>query len=140
MGFYFRYVDSAGAEQSAAYQGNGFSSKLTTESISSNTLRGVSVEHPTFKRRIWNVAISADELRNTAALDFLEAFWAANVKYLGVSDGTTTEYKRVTHKAGDFPINYIDGIRAMPEVAFQLTERTPTGARFTAENPYDANG
>lgn len=140
MGFYLKYMDGAGAEQSASYQGNGFVSKLSTDSISVTSLRGNYIEHPTYKRRIWNIAISADELRNTASLDFLEAFWAANVKYLGVSNGVTTEYKQVVHKSGDFPITYIDGIRAMPEVAFQLIERAPTGARFAAENPYDVNG
>lgn len=139
MGFYLKYIDGSGTEQSASYLGNGFNSKLATDSLSSTTLRGNLVEHPTYKRRIWNVAISADELRNTAALNFLEAFWAANVKYLGVSDGVTVEYKQVSHKSGDFPVTYIDGIRAMPEVSFQLSERAPTGARFAAENPYDLN-
>ena len=107
-----------------------WTSRKQTTAITGETLRGNLFEKRTYGRRIYDIVISSDEIRNQTDLDHLEEYFEATDKQLSF-DGTN--YINVVMAPGDFPVEFIDSIRALPEVTFTLRRKDPTTSRATGE-------
>jgi hypothetical protein len=59
-------------------------------------------------------------------LAFLQDFWTARFKYLSVlKNAAWGNYVQIMTESGKFPISYIDDIRDLPEVSFNLSYANP---------------
>ena len=97
-----------------------------------NCLRGRLFQHTLWTQLTWEPVITADELKVTANLDFLKAFWGANCKYLVYHEGNWdrssnnwSKYIEMITPGGDFPVKYLEDMEQLPEVTLTLNEVEP---------------
>lgn len=100
---------------------------MLTEKV--KTLRGKNIKHIINKSKVHNITISADEI-DSAALAFLESFWAANYQYIAYmytyqADWSGLSYIEVYEDNDAFPVEYIEDLTMFPEVKFKLVEVEP---------------
>ena len=88
-------------------------------------LNGRKFNHLLYKHRDFEVVISSDEI-DSDAFEFLQAFWVARFKYISLKKNSTWgSYVQIMTESGKFPLSYIDDIRDLPEVSFNLTYANP---------------
>lgn len=68
------------------------------------------------------VIISANEI-DTFALDLLKKIWVAPFKYISIDGGN---YKEILLAGGAFPLTYIEEVKYLPEITFNISFVEPT--------------
>lgn len=92
--------------------------------IIGKSLRQASFAHKLSAKNIYQIRISADELQQVAKLNFIEAFFSADEWKLS-ENNWTTEFDIVPMKDGKMPIQFIEGIKALPEIEMIFIDRNP---------------
>lgn len=88
-------------------------------------LNGRKYNHLLYKHRDIEVVISSDEIDNDV-FDFLQFFWVARFKYISFyKDSTWGNYVQIMTESGKFPLAYIEDIKDLPEVSFNLSYANP---------------
>lgn len=88
-------------------------------------LNGRKYNHLLYKHRDIEVVISSDEIDNDV-FEFLQFFWVARFKYISLyKDSIWGNYVQVMTESGKFPLSYIDDIRELREVSFNLSYTNP---------------
>jgi hypothetical protein len=98
---------------------------LNTTEESGILLNGRKFNNILYKHKDIEVVISSDEIDNDT-LAFLQAFWSARFKYISMYKSSTWgNYVQIMTESGKFPLSYIDDIRDLPEVSFNLSYANP---------------
>jgi hypothetical protein len=88
-------------------------------------LSGRKYNHLLYKHKDIEIIISSDEI-DSDILAFLQDFWTARFKYISVlKNAPWGNYVQIMTETGRFPISYIDDIRDLPEVSFNLSYVNP---------------
>jgi hypothetical protein len=88
-------------------------------------LNGRKFNHLLYKHRDMELVISSDEIDNDV-FDFLQSFWVARFKYISLFKGSTWgSYVQIMTESGKFPLTYIEDIKDLPEVSFNLSYANP---------------
>ena len=112
-------------------------SKPELNSISGDTLRGITFEHINNARRVYDITISADAIDTQLKYDFLEAFFCNGSRQISFNG---TNYIDVVMKAGDFPVDWLENARDLPQVKFTLRAKSPGITRATGEQLMNSSG
>ncbi len=90
-------------------------------------LNGRQFAHKKWAHKEFELIISADELADSGALSFIEAFWLANYKYISflLTDTTGEDYREVITDGGAMPLSYVDDIIDLPEIALKFSYAQP---------------
>jgi hypothetical protein len=98
---------------------------LNTTEESGILLNGRKFNNILYKHKDIEIVISSDEI-DSDTLVFLQAFWSARFKYISIyKDSIWGSYVQVMTESGKFPLSYIDDIRDLPEVSFNLSYANP---------------
>jgi hypothetical protein len=98
---------------------------LNTTEESGILLNGRKFNNILYKHKDIEIVISSDEIDNDT-LAFLQAFWSARFKYISLKKSSTWgSYVQIMTESGKFPLSYIDDIRDLPEVSFNLSYANP---------------
>jgi len=98
---------------------------LNTTEESGILLNGRKYNNILYKHKDIEVVISSDEI-DSDTLDFLQVFWSARFKYISLMKSSTWgSYVQIMTESGKFPLSYIDDIRDLPEVSFNLSYANP---------------
>lgn len=98
---------------------------INTTEESGILLNGRKYNHLLYKHNEIEIIISADEI-DRDVLAFLQEFWSARFKYISLyKDSIWGSYVQVMTESGKFPLNYIDEIRELREVSFNLSYAEP---------------
>lgn len=99
---------------------------IATTRVQGTLLNGRVYDHKLYTRKFIEVTISSNEI-TTAILSFLQAFWDSNFKYISIntedpiySTFEYADYIQVYTDSGDFPVEYNEDIKYLPEVTFKL--------------------
>ncbi len=104
--------------------------RIKTDAITVETLRGNIAEKNKNRRRIWEITINPTSIKSDADLQFLEDFFYSSGREISL-DGTN--WRRVALSAGDFPVDFHDGIKSMPVIKFNLISATPDPSPLVGE-------
>jgi len=89
-------------------------------------LNGRKFSHMLYCHQEIEIVISADEIYNSEILDFLQNFWIGRFKYIAIQKNSIwSNYMEVVTESGKFPLTYIDDIRNLREVTFNLSYVNP---------------
>lgn len=88
------------------------------------TLRQFEFSHSLSKRSTWTLIISADDLHDSGLLTYLENFWQAAAWKFSL-DNWFSETEIVLANQDAFPVEFIEGIKTLPEVTFTFIEKEP---------------
>lgn len=98
---------------------------VNTTEESGILLNGRKFNHILYCHKDIEVIISADEI-DSDTLAFLQSFWTARFKYISIyKNSIWSSYVQVMTESGKFPLSYIDDIRDLPEVSFNLSYANP---------------
>lgn len=110
---------------------NTFETVKCTEPIVSTTeetgvlLNGRKFNHLLYTHKDFEVIISSDEI-DSDVFEFLQSFWVARFKYITLFKGSTWgNYVQIMTESGKFPLTYIEEIKDLPEVSFNLSYANP---------------
>lgn len=88
-------------------------------------LNGRKYNNLLYKHKDLEIIISSDEI-DSDVLEFLQSFWSARFKYIALQkDSTWGNYMQIMTESGKFPLSYIDDIKDLPEVSFNLSYANP---------------
>jgi len=98
---------------------------VSTTEESGVLLNGRKFNHLLYMHRDIEVVISSDEIDNDV-FEFLQSFWVARFKYISFyKDSTWGNYVQIMTESGKFPLTYIEDIKDLPEVSFNLSYANP---------------
>ena len=98
---------------------------VNTTEESGILLNGRKFNNILYKHKDIEVVISSDEI-DSDTLDFLQVFWSARFKYISLFKGSTWgSYVQIMTESGKFPLTYIEDIKDLPEVSFNLSYANP---------------
>ena len=88
-------------------------------------LNGRKFSHLLYTHRDLEIIISSDEIDSTV-FEFLQSFWVARFKYISLFKASTWgSYVQIMTESGKFPLTYIEDIKDLPEVSFNLSYANP---------------
>lgn len=89
-------------------------------------LNGRKYNHLLYCHANIEIIISADEIKDSETLEFLQNFWISRFKYIAIQKNLIWgNYVQVMTETGMFPVTYIDEIRQLPEVTLNLSYVNP---------------
>jgi len=101
--------------------------RSTVDRLQGRTLRHTDFSHRMSRRRLYDVAISADQLVVVAAWEFIEEFWEAEQWWISLDPSEDVPgdelFIECTIAGGELPVTYIKGHRSLPRVQFTMTEK-----------------
>jgi len=98
---------------------------LNTTEESGILLNGRKFNNILYKHKDIEIVISSDEI-DSDTLAFLQGFWSARFKYISLYKSSIWgSYVQVMTESGKFSLSYIDDIRDLPEVSFNLSYSNP---------------
>ncbi len=92
---------------------------ITTTRVQGTLLNGRVYDHKLYTRKFIEVTISSNEI-NTSILSFLQTFWDSNFKYIALFNDDPMYYVQVYTDGGDFPVEYVEDIKYLPEISLKL--------------------
>ncbi len=88
-------------------------------------LNGRKFSHLLYTHRDLEIIISSDEI-DSSVFEFLQSFWVARFKYISLFKASTWgSYVQIMTETGKFPLTYIEDIKDLPEVSFNLSYANP---------------
>lgn len=108
--------------------------KLTTDAVTGTTLRSNLYEHTGAARRGYEIIIGADSILDEETMDFLENWFYDGSRELSFNG---TDYFKVFIKPGDFPVDFVEAIKFLPQVKFTCQSKAPGKDRKPGESLFD---
>ncbi len=108
-------------------------SKIRTDSLSQTSLRGNISEKARFARRVWDITINTQSIQSDDDLAFLELFFYSSDRAISLT-GIESEYRKVYTAPGDFPVEFLESCKLLPQVKFSLTSKKADITKLIGES------
>lgn len=105
-------------------------SHVKFDAQSSTTLRGFITEKLKHNRRVWDIVINTQSINSDAQLEFLEQFYYSSDRAISING---TDFRTVFASAGDFPVEFLEQCKLLPQVKFTLTSKAPDTSKLIGE-------
>lgn len=113
------------------FEALNITSKIRSDSLSQTSLRGIISEKFRFARRVWDITINTQSIQNDNDLAFLELFFHSSDRAISLNG---TDYREVYIAPGDFPIEFLENCKFLPQVKFTLTSKKAEKAKLIGES------
>ena len=96
-----------------------------TERITDVDIRGGHYSHLLFKKSVYEVKVSANELANATKWAFMQNFYKADAWKISL-DNWTSESQVILEEAGKMPVEFLEGNKKLRELTINLIEKEPS--------------
>ncbi len=110
---------------------SNLTSRVKSDSLSNISLRGNIAEKARFTRRVWDITINTQSIQSDADLEFLELFFGSSDRAISLNG---TDFREVYVSPGDFPLDFLENCKFLPQVKFVLTSKKADKSKLIGES------